>query len=176
MPNRLVGMVWASAVWCGETEVDVCIIASYHIYTWLLSQDFYQPLWGQKLLPCATHEISHGPPGVRISWSFHGPAGGCPEDGGKPQRSPGIRSCPIKRKRNPTKRSGCHRELHHGCLHQFVPRIIEYFLDFLAVRSGFVCLGGTADNSKTQHEPILDMSLHSSWSMAAELLTTFSGN
>ena len=41
MPNRLVGMVWASAVWCGETEVDVYIIASYHIYTWLLSQDFF---------------------------------------------------------------------------------------------------------------------------------------
>lgn len=61
----------------------------------------YQPLWGQKLLPWNLPRKK--PPGVRISWSFHGPAGGCPEDGGKPQRSPGIRSCAIKWKRNSTK-------------------------------------------------------------------------
>lgn len=49
MPNRMLGMVWASAVWCVETEVDVYIITSYHIYAYLYLVAFpclfrYQPL------------------------------------------------------------------------------------------------------------------------------------
>ena len=83
MPNRLLGMVWASAVWCIETEVDVCIITSYHIYAYLYLVVFpclfrYQPLWGQKLLPWnqplktsrCRHLLIVPRPGWRMPWRW----------------------------------------------------------------------------------------------------------